>query len=118
MPEHEDLELLRALRSEQEHDQLKQATKRQIDERPNHARPPELGRAKLSSNQPGPAINQRTEFSNPTGFQGVGRGLPRLAQGRVPGLIPEAEAYGAEGEGFEPSRDVMALAISRLTLFG
>jgi hypothetical protein len=42
MPEHEDLELLRALRSEQEHDQLKQATKRQIDERPNHARPPEL----------------------------------------------------------------------------
>src|SRR5687767_4070324 len=43
MPEHEDLELLRSLRSAQQHDQLNQATERRVDERPNHARPPELG---------------------------------------------------------------------------
>jgi hypothetical protein len=43
VPEHEDLELLRALRSGQQDDQLKQATERHVNERPNHARPPELG---------------------------------------------------------------------------
>jgi hypothetical protein len=64
--EHEDLELLRALRSEQEHDQLKQATKRQIDERPNHARPPELGEGEAIEQPASPAINQRSEFSDPT----------------------------------------------------
>src|SRR6266545_3285208 len=43
MPEQEDLELFRALRSAQQHDQLKQPTERHVEERPNHARPPELG---------------------------------------------------------------------------
>jgi hypothetical protein len=44
MPEHEDLELLRALGSGDQDQQLNQATERHVGERPNHARPPELGK--------------------------------------------------------------------------
>jgi hypothetical protein len=40
VPEHENLQLLRALRAAQQHDQRKHAAQRQLDERPQHARPP------------------------------------------------------------------------------
>jgi hypothetical protein len=64
MAEHEDLELFRALRPAQQHDQLKQATKHHIDERPNHARPPDLG--ELEATEPpakrsGQAVNRVSE---------------------------------------------------------
>src|SRR6266496_3740860 len=59
-------ELLRALKSAHQHDQLKHATERHVEELPDHARPPELGRAKVSSHQPSPPIKPRTEFLNPT----------------------------------------------------
>lgn len=44
LPQQEDLELLRTLRSAQQHNQLQQAAEHQIDERPNHAEPPDLKR--------------------------------------------------------------------------
>jgi hypothetical protein len=47
MPEHQDLEFLEALRSAQQHDQLNQATKRQIDERPDRNNLRNQGRPKL-----------------------------------------------------------------------
>jgi hypothetical protein len=62
MSEHKDLELLRALRSAQQHDQLKQATGHHIDERPNHARPPELEEGEAI--EP-PAINRESSFRTP-----------------------------------------------------
>jgi hypothetical protein len=52
MPEHQDLELLRALRPAQQHDQLNQTTKRQIDERPDHDNLPNQGMPKLSMSVP------------------------------------------------------------------
>lgn len=40
VPQDEDLEFLRALRARKEHDQFEDAAKREVDERPEHARPP------------------------------------------------------------------------------
>jgi hypothetical protein len=47
MPEQKDLEFLRTLRPAQQHDQLKQPAQSQINERPAHTHPSELGTAKL-----------------------------------------------------------------------
>jgi hypothetical protein len=47
MPEQQDLEVLGAVRSAQQHDQLNQATKRQVDERPDHDNLRNQGRPKL-----------------------------------------------------------------------
>jgi hypothetical protein len=54
MPEQEDLELPRALRSALQHDQLKQPAQSQVDERPAHTQPPKSGRAKPSIREPTP----------------------------------------------------------------
>jgi hypothetical protein len=67
MPEHEDLQLLRALRSAQQHDQLKQPTERHIEERPNHPRPPESGEGEGIEPPAKPPVKPLTEFLNPTG---------------------------------------------------
>jgi hypothetical protein len=47
MPQQKDLELLRTLRSAQQHDQLKQPAQSQIDERPAHTTSEVGERAKL-----------------------------------------------------------------------
>jgi len=48
MPEQQNFEFLRTLRSAQQHDQLKQPAEPQIDERPAHAQPPKLGKREAS----------------------------------------------------------------------
>jgi hypothetical protein len=72
MPEHEDLELLRALRSAQQHDQLNQATERHVDERPNHVRPPELGEGEGIDPPAKPTGRTANRVSEPHGFQNPG----------------------------------------------
>jgi hypothetical protein len=67
MPQHQDLQLLRALRPAQQHNQLNQTTKRQIDERPDHDNLPSQGTPKLSISVPAPLPDRETEFLNPTG---------------------------------------------------
>jgi hypothetical protein len=62
MPEHKDLELLRALRSAQQHDQLNQTAERQIDERPDHANPRNQGTPKLSMSVPTPPSDPEPSF--------------------------------------------------------
>jgi len=62
MPEHQDLELLRALRPAQQHDQLNQTTKRQIDERPDHDNLPNQGTPKLSRSVPTPLCDREPSF--------------------------------------------------------
>jgi hypothetical protein len=47
MSEHQDLAFLGAVRSAQQHDQLNQATKRQVNERPDHDNLRNQGRPKL-----------------------------------------------------------------------
>ena len=66
MPQQEDLEFLRALRSAQQHHQLKQAAESQIDERPAHAQPPKLGKRQAIDLRAGAGLRARTEFLNPT----------------------------------------------------
>jgi hypothetical protein len=62
MPEQEDFELLRALRSAQQYDQLDQAAERQIDERPDHDNLPNQGRPKLSMSIPDAASHRELSF--------------------------------------------------------
>jgi hypothetical protein len=52
MPEHQDLEFLRTLRSAQQHDQLNQAAESQIDERPDYDNLRTQGKPKLSMSAP------------------------------------------------------------------
>jgi len=114
MPQHEDLELLRTLRSAQQHDQLKQPAERDIDERPNHARPPKFGKGQAIDLRAEAAPRARTEFLNPTRLQVTARPRPardraveplrgqqilRLAADRLNG--PYAFGPGAAGRGHQ-----------------
>jgi hypothetical protein len=62
MPEHQYLQLLRALRPAQQHHQLNQTTKRQIDERPDHDNLPNQGTPKLSMSVPTPLSDREPSF--------------------------------------------------------
>jgi hypothetical protein len=62
VPEHEDLELLRPLRSAQQHDQLNQPAERQIDERPDHDNLRNQGTPKLSISVPTPLPDREPGF--------------------------------------------------------
>jgi hypothetical protein len=62
VPEHEDLQFLRALRSAQQHDQLNQTADCQIDERPDHDNLRNQGRPKLSISVPTPLSEREPGF--------------------------------------------------------
>jgi hypothetical protein len=62
MPEQEDLELLRALRSAQQYDQLDQAAERQVDKRPDHDNLRNEGSPKLSMSDREAASHQELNF--------------------------------------------------------
>jgi hypothetical protein len=69
MPEQKNLELLRPLRAAQQYDQLKQSAQAQIDERPNHARPPKLGRREATDLRAEAAPRGTTRVSEPHALQ-------------------------------------------------
>jgi hypothetical protein len=68
MPEQQDFEFLRTLRSAQQNDQLKKPAESQINQRPAHAQPPELEKCEAIDLRADAALLARTEFLNPTGF--------------------------------------------------
>src|SRR5262249_23624830 len=64
MPEQQDLEFLRALRSAQQHHELKQPAHSQIEKRPAHAQPPESGKREatdLRGSRGSPGTNRISE---------------------------------------------------------
>ena len=62
VPEHQDLELLRAPGPAQQHDQLNQTAERQIDERPDRDNLRKQGTPKLSMSVPTPLSNREPSF--------------------------------------------------------
>jgi hypothetical protein len=87
MPEHQDLQLLRALRSTQQHDQLKQPTERHIEERPNHARPPELAEGEAIEPPAKPTRQTANRVSEPHASRGTAPGSMGLGH---PAAVTEA----------------------------
>src|SRR4029450_11451120 len=92
MAKQEDLELLRALRSAQQHDQLKQPTERHIDERPNHARPPEIGEGEGIEPPAKPTAQTANRVSEP---HAPARAPPGLPEPRVDTRLAAAADAGS-----------------------
>jgi hypothetical protein len=61
MPEQQDFEFLRTLRSAQQNDQLKQPAESQINQRPAHAQPPELEKCEAIDLRADPGTNRVSE---------------------------------------------------------
>jgi hypothetical protein len=95
VPKHQDLELLRALRFAQQHDQLNETTKCQIYERPDHDNLPESGTPKLIDVRADAALRPRTGFLNPTGNDLLGGALPRAILGRLHQIAQRIQPLGA-----------------------
>jgi hypothetical protein len=68
VPEHENLQILRAITAAEEHDQLEQAAEDEVDDRHKQRRPPTDGIADASGASAG-HFTHAIEYLHSTGFQ-------------------------------------------------